>query len=118
MIPISLSEKFCCQNLITSIKVINMTRNSSKSNKLRNINTIGCRTSPAADRTLSTYLPSYLLFLTVNEVTLPTFLNNLSPIKLLKRDFYVILTAYYLCVFFIFSAYKSSVFYHPAVKGE
>ena len=40
MIPISLSEKFCCQNLITSIKVINMTRNSSKSNKLRNINTI------------------------------------------------------------------------------
>ena len=44
MIPISLSEKFCCQNLITSIKVINMTRNSSKSNKLRNINTIGCRT--------------------------------------------------------------------------
>ena len=37
MIPISLSEKFCCQNLITSIKVINMTRNSSKSNKLRNI---------------------------------------------------------------------------------
>ena len=44
MISISLSEKFCCQNLITSIKVINMTRNSSKSNKLRNINTIGCRT--------------------------------------------------------------------------
>ena len=42
MIPISLSEKFCCQNLITSIKVINMTRNSSTSNKLRNINTIGC----------------------------------------------------------------------------
>ena len=38
MISISLSEKFCCQNLITSIKVINMTRNSSKSNKLRNIN--------------------------------------------------------------------------------
>ena len=36
MISISLSEKFCCQNLITSIKVINMTRNSSKSNKLRN----------------------------------------------------------------------------------
>ena len=25
MISISLSEKFCCQNLITSIKVINMT---------------------------------------------------------------------------------------------
>ena len=44
MIFISLSEKFCCQNLITSIKVTNMTRNSSKSNKLRNINTIGCRT--------------------------------------------------------------------------
>ena len=48
MISISLSEKFCCQNLFTSIKVINMTRNSSKSNKLRNklrnINTIGCRT--------------------------------------------------------------------------
>ena len=44
MISISLSEKFCCQNLTTSIKVINMTRNSSKSNKLRNINTIGCRT--------------------------------------------------------------------------
>ena len=42
MISIALSEKFCCQNLITSIKVINMTRNSSKSNKLRNINTIGC----------------------------------------------------------------------------
>ena len=35
MIPISLSEKFCCQNLITSIKVIDMTRNSSKSNKLQ-----------------------------------------------------------------------------------
>ena len=34
MIPISLSEKFCCQNLITSIKVINMTRNSSKSPKI------------------------------------------------------------------------------------
>ena len=44
LISIPLSEKFCCQNLITSIKVINMTRNSSKSNKLRNINTIGCRT--------------------------------------------------------------------------
>ena len=39
-----LSEKFCCQNLITSIEVINMTGHSSKSNKLRNINTIGCRT--------------------------------------------------------------------------
>ena len=36
MISISLSEKFCCQNLITCIKVINMTRNSAKSNKLRN----------------------------------------------------------------------------------
>ena len=34
MISMSLSEKFCCQNLITRIKVINMTRNSSKSNKL------------------------------------------------------------------------------------
>ena len=33
MISISLSKKLCCQNLITSIKVINMTRNSSKSNK-------------------------------------------------------------------------------------
>ena len=31
MIPISLSEKFCSQNLITSIKVINMTRNSFNS---------------------------------------------------------------------------------------
>ena len=42
---ISLSEKFCCQNLITNIiKVINITGHSSKSNKLRNINTIGCRT--------------------------------------------------------------------------
>ena len=49
MISISLSEKFCCQNLITSIKVINMTRNSSKSNKLRNINTIDAErgTSPS-----------------------------------------------------------------------
>ena len=44
MISIFLSEKFCCQNLVTSIKVINMTGHSSKSNKLRNINTIGCRT--------------------------------------------------------------------------
>ena len=44
MISISLSEKFCCQNLIMSIKVINMTGHPSKSNKLRNINTIGCRT--------------------------------------------------------------------------
>ena len=49
MISIFLSEKFCCQNLITSIKVINMTRNSSKSNKLRNINTIGCRIRYFAD---------------------------------------------------------------------
>ena len=30
---IFLSEKFCCQNLIKSIKVINMTGHSSKSNK-------------------------------------------------------------------------------------
>ena len=43
MICISLSEKFGCQNLITSTKVINMTGHSSKSNKLRNINTIRCR---------------------------------------------------------------------------
>ena len=43
MISISLSEKFGCQNLIMSIKVINMTGHSSKSNKLRNINTIGCQ---------------------------------------------------------------------------
>ena len=35
LISIPLSEKFCCQNLITSIKVINMTGNSSKSNTLR-----------------------------------------------------------------------------------
>ena len=41
MIYISLSEKFCCQNLITSI----MTGHSSKSNKLRNINTIVCGTN-------------------------------------------------------------------------
>ena len=41
---ISLSEKLCCQNFITSIKVIDMTGHSSKMNKLRNINTIGCRT--------------------------------------------------------------------------
>ena len=34
MVSISLSEKFCCQNLITSIKVINMTGHSNKSNKL------------------------------------------------------------------------------------
>ena len=26
MISLTLSEKFCCQNLITSIKVINMTK--------------------------------------------------------------------------------------------
>ena len=44
MISISLSEKFCCQNYIPSIKVIDMTLHSSKTNKLRNINTIGCRT--------------------------------------------------------------------------
>ena len=37
MISISLSEKFWYQNLITSIKVINMTGHSSKPNKLRNI---------------------------------------------------------------------------------
>ena len=42
MIAISLYEKFCCQNFITSIKVIDMTGYSSKTNKLRNINTIGC----------------------------------------------------------------------------
>ena len=41
MISISLSEKFGRQNLITSIKEINMTGHSSKSNKLRNINTLG-----------------------------------------------------------------------------
>ena len=40
MISVSLSEKFCCQNLSMSIKVISMTRHSSKSNKLRNINNI------------------------------------------------------------------------------
>ena len=45
MIFISLSEKFGCQNLITSIKVINITGHSSKSNKLRNIKTIGFRAS-------------------------------------------------------------------------
>ena len=37
MISISLFEKFCCQNFITSIKVVDMTRHSSKTNKLRNI---------------------------------------------------------------------------------
>ena len=37
MISISLSEKFCRQNLITSIKVIDMTGHSRKTNKLRNI---------------------------------------------------------------------------------
>ena len=41
MISISLSEKFCCQNFIPSIKVIDMIGHSSKMNKLRNI---GCRT--------------------------------------------------------------------------
>ena len=40
MISISLSEKFCCQDLSTRINVINMTGHSSKSNKFRNINTI------------------------------------------------------------------------------
>ena len=39
MISISLSKKFCCQNFVTSIKVIDMTGHSSKTNKLRNINT-------------------------------------------------------------------------------
>ena len=58
------------------------------------------------------------IFLTVNEVTLPTFFNNLPPIKFLKRDFCVTLTAYSLCVFFIFYEYNNSVFYQPAVKGE
>ena len=37
---LTLSEKFCCQNLITSIKNINWTRHSSKSNKLRRVNTV------------------------------------------------------------------------------
>ena len=52
MISISLSKKFCCQNLITSIKVINMTGHSSKSNKLRNINAIVVErgTSPSKNR--------------------------------------------------------------------
>ena len=40
---IPLSEKFCCRNLNTSIKVFNMTGNSNKSSKVRNINTIGRR---------------------------------------------------------------------------
>ena len=44
MISISLSEKFCCQNFIPSIKVIDMIGHSSKMNKLKNINTIGCQT--------------------------------------------------------------------------
>ena len=43
VLTISLSEKFCCQTFITSIKVIDMTRHSGKKSKLRNINTIGCR---------------------------------------------------------------------------
>ena len=38
MTCISLSEKFCCQNFITSMKVIDMTGHSSKTNTLRNIN--------------------------------------------------------------------------------
>ena len=37
-------EKLRCQNPTTTIKVINMTRNSSKSNKPRNTNTTGRRT--------------------------------------------------------------------------
>ena len=36
IISIALSKKFCCQNLIMSIKVINTTGHASKSNKLRN----------------------------------------------------------------------------------
>ena len=43
MISISLYEKFGCQNFILIIKVINMNAHSSKTNKLKNIITIGCR---------------------------------------------------------------------------
>ena len=60
MISISLSTKFCCQDFIMSIKVIDMTGHSSKSNKLRNINTIGCRTRKgwSGDAMVLSKLPS------------------------------------------------------------
>ena len=44
MIPIALLEKFSSLNLITCIEVSHMTRHSSKSNKLRNINIVRVRT--------------------------------------------------------------------------
>ena len=40
MIPISLLEKFGSQSFVTSIEVSQMTRYSSKTNMLRNVNTI------------------------------------------------------------------------------
>ena len=44
MIPIALMEKFTSQNFVTCIEVSHMTRHSSKSNTLRNLNTVRGRT--------------------------------------------------------------------------
>ena len=49
MIPIALFKKFMSQQFIVSVEVSNMARCSSKTNELRDIDSIGCRergTSP------------------------------------------------------------------------
>ena len=44
MIPIAPMEKFSGKNFITCIEVSSMTRHSSNSNELRNVNTVRGRT--------------------------------------------------------------------------
>ena len=44
MIPIALLEKFGSLTFITGIEISHMTRHSSKSNKLRNVNPVRGRT--------------------------------------------------------------------------
>ena len=70
MISISLSEKFICQNLITSIQVINMTGHSSKSTE--SLRLIAEKTVGGPD-----YI-NLLAFISHN----PNFLN-------LKRPFFI-----------------------------
>ena len=43
MIPIALFNKFLSSHFITSVEVSNLTRCSSKTNELREIDSIGCR---------------------------------------------------------------------------
>ena len=44
MIPIALFKKFLSAHFIASVEVSNIARYSSKTNELRDIDSIGCRT--------------------------------------------------------------------------